>query len=173
MPSGSPRSLQARFPRQHLQRIRTNKRPDKAAGYHGYWAEDLYSINSNYGSAADLKSLVSTAHAKVWQIQMTPILQVYSSITGHLCHGRCCGQPHGPRCDHQQQAFATKPAILIPLRLRYQLQQPGQYRAVPNCRSPGHQHSVHGDPQPVEHLGFLACQGIQLRWRSNRHRQAR
>ncbi|KAF2127699.1 carbohydrate-binding module family 20 protein [Dothidotthia symphoricarpi CBS 119687] len=33
-------------------------------GYHGYWAQDLYAINSNYGTAADLKSLVSTAHTK-------------------------------------------------------------------------------------------------------------
>ena len=39
---------------------------DKPAGYHGYWAEDLYAINSNYGSAADLKSLVNTAHSKVF-----------------------------------------------------------------------------------------------------------
>ena len=38
---------------------------DSAGGYHGYWAQDLYAINSNYGTAADLKSLVSTAHAKV------------------------------------------------------------------------------------------------------------
>ncbi|KAM0270236.1 hypothetical protein ACHAQH_009518 [Verticillium albo-atrum] len=33
-------------------------------GYHGYWAQDLYSINSNLGTAADLKSLVNAAHAK-------------------------------------------------------------------------------------------------------------
>ncbi|KAI1118100.1 glycoside hydrolase superfamily [Nemania sp. NC0429] len=33
-------------------------------GYHGYWATDLYSINSNYGTAEDLKSLVSAAHDK-------------------------------------------------------------------------------------------------------------
>ncbi|KAF1979233.1 alpha-amylase [Bimuria novae-zelandiae CBS 107.79] len=33
-------------------------------GYHGYWAQDLYAVNSNYGTAADLKSLVSTAHSK-------------------------------------------------------------------------------------------------------------
>ncbi|KAK7432932.1 hypothetical protein QQZ08_000403 [Neonectria magnoliae] len=33
-------------------------------GYHGYWAQDLYAINSNYGSADDLKSLVSSAHDK-------------------------------------------------------------------------------------------------------------
>ncbi|KAL3469921.1 glycoside hydrolase superfamily [Aspergillus californicus] len=35
-----------------------------AGGYHGYWAQDLYSINSNYGTADDLKSLVSAAHEK-------------------------------------------------------------------------------------------------------------
>ncbi|KAI1196533.1 glycoside hydrolase superfamily [Nemania serpens] len=33
-------------------------------GYHGYWATDLYSINANYGTADDLKSLVSAAHDK-------------------------------------------------------------------------------------------------------------
>ncbi|CAI6337087.1 unnamed protein product [Periconia digitata] len=33
-------------------------------GYHGYWAEDLYAINSNYGTADDLKSLVNSAHSK-------------------------------------------------------------------------------------------------------------
>ncbi|RFU75523.1 glycoside hydrolase family 13 [Trichoderma arundinaceum] len=33
-------------------------------GYHGYWAMDIDSINSHYGSAADLKSLVNTAHSK-------------------------------------------------------------------------------------------------------------
>ncbi|KAF2023956.1 glycoside hydrolase [Setomelanomma holmii] len=37
---------------------------NSAGGYHGYWAQDLYSVNSNYGTAADLKSLVSTAHTK-------------------------------------------------------------------------------------------------------------
>ncbi|KAJ0415792.1 glycoside hydrolase superfamily [Aspergillus carlsbadensis] len=33
-------------------------------GYHGYWAKDLYSVNENYGTADDLKSLVSAAHEK-------------------------------------------------------------------------------------------------------------
>ncbi|KAJ5756500.1 hypothetical protein N7533_006043 [Penicillium manginii] len=33
-------------------------------GYHGYWAQDLYSINENYGTADDLKSLVDAAHEK-------------------------------------------------------------------------------------------------------------
>lgn len=38
---------------------------DAPNGYHGYWATDLTSINSYYGSASDLKSLVSAAHSKV------------------------------------------------------------------------------------------------------------
>ncbi|KAI0845463.1 glycoside hydrolase family 13 protein [Daldinia vernicosa] len=33
-------------------------------GYHGYWATDLYGINSNHGTADDLKALVSAAHEK-------------------------------------------------------------------------------------------------------------
>ncbi|RMZ71857.1 Alpha-amylase A type-1 2 [Pyrenophora seminiperda CCB06] len=37
---------------------------NKAAGYHGYWAEDLYAINSKHGTAADLKALTSAAHAR-------------------------------------------------------------------------------------------------------------
>lgn len=41
---------------------------DSAGGYHGYWAQDLNSVNSNLGSADDLKSLVSTAHSKVGPI---------------------------------------------------------------------------------------------------------
>ncbi|KFH42134.1 Alpha-amylase A type-like protein [Hapsidospora chrysogenum ATCC 11550] len=33
-------------------------------GYHGYWAKDLYSVNENYGTAEELKSLVNAAHEK-------------------------------------------------------------------------------------------------------------
>jgi glycosidase len=39
---------------------------DTAGGYHGYWASDLYSINSNYGTAEDLKKLVDAAHQRVF-----------------------------------------------------------------------------------------------------------
>lgn len=33
-------------------------------GYHGYWAQDLYTINPNFGTADELKSLVNAAHSK-------------------------------------------------------------------------------------------------------------
>ena len=36
-------------------------------GYHGYWAKNLSALNPNFGSEADLKSLVSAAHRKgIW-----------------------------------------------------------------------------------------------------------
>ncbi|KAF8441263.1 glycoside hydrolase superfamily [Terfezia claveryi] len=33
-------------------------------GYHGYWAKNIYKLNTNYGSSDDLKSLINTAHSK-------------------------------------------------------------------------------------------------------------
>lgn len=45
--------------------ILANSPPDTPGGYHGYWASDLYAINSNYGSADDLKRLVAAAHDRV------------------------------------------------------------------------------------------------------------
>lgn len=36
-------------------------------GYHGYWARNMYGVNTNFGSAADLKNFVQAAHAKdIW-----------------------------------------------------------------------------------------------------------
>lgn len=45
---------------------------DTEGGYHGYWANDLYSVNENYGTAEDLKSLVNAAHDKVHQTIVSP-----------------------------------------------------------------------------------------------------
>lgn len=30
--------------------------------YHGYWAQDIYQVNTNFGSAADLVSLSKALH---------------------------------------------------------------------------------------------------------------
>lgn len=36
-------------------------------GYHGYWLKNLFTVNSYFGTAQDLKSLISTAHSKgIW-----------------------------------------------------------------------------------------------------------
>ena len=57
-------------------------------GYHGYWARNWNAINSNFGSADDLKSLVATAHSKgIWVMvdvvanHVAPIGTDYSQIT--------------------------------------------------------------------------------------------
>lgn len=32
--------------------------------YHGYWAQDIYEVNTNFGSAADLVALSDALHAR-------------------------------------------------------------------------------------------------------------
>ncbi|EFY88112.1 alpha-amylase 1 [Metarhizium acridum CQMa 102] len=51
---------------------------DTAGGYHGHWAQDLYSINAKYGSADDLKNLVNTAHER----QMYVMVDVVANHMG-------------------------------------------------------------------------------------------
>jgi glycosidase len=33
-------------------------------GYHGYWQEDIYSVNPHFGTAADLLALSNALHAR-------------------------------------------------------------------------------------------------------------
>ncbi|SPO19745.1 related to alpha-amylase [Ustilago trichophora] len=37
---------------------------DSPNAYHGYWAQDLYSINSHFGSASDLQALSNALHSR-------------------------------------------------------------------------------------------------------------
>lgn len=32
--------------------------------YHGYWAQDIYQVNTNFGSASDLVALSNALHAR-------------------------------------------------------------------------------------------------------------
>lgn len=34
------------------------------SSYHGYWAQDIYAVNTNFGSAADLVSLSDALHGR-------------------------------------------------------------------------------------------------------------
>jgi alpha-amylase len=33
-------------------------------GYHGYWMQDLYGFNPNFGSKADLQALIQACHSR-------------------------------------------------------------------------------------------------------------
>jgi alpha-amylase len=37
---------------------------DASRAYHGYSAKDIYGLNSNFGTAADLKALASALHSR-------------------------------------------------------------------------------------------------------------
>jgi alpha-amylase len=56
-------------------------------GYHGYWAANWEEINSNFGSAQDLKNLVNECHKRgIWVMvdvvanHVGPIGENYSRI---------------------------------------------------------------------------------------------
>lgn len=40
---------------------------DKDGGYHGYWAQNLDKLNTNYGSGDDLKALIAEVQSRVSQ----------------------------------------------------------------------------------------------------------
>jgi len=53
-----------------------------AGGYHGYWAKNWEGINSNFGSADDLKALVAAAHSKgIWV--MVDVVANHSAPVGN------------------------------------------------------------------------------------------
>jgi alpha-amylase len=72
-------------------------------GYHGYWAQDLYSLNPYFGSEADFVNFVKTAHDRgVWVMvdvvanHMGPVGYDYSSLNPfnhssdyHSCFSYC------------------------------------------------------------------------------------
>lgn len=67
---------------------------DSANAYHGYWAQDLYSINSHFGSAADLKALSSALHAR----GMYLMVDVVANHMGEHVNGSSVGKdPSGYR----------------------------------------------------------------------------
>lgn len=54
--------------------------------YHGYWAQNIYEVNSNFGTAADLQALSAALHARgmvrmqfldVWKTMLTASFQVF------------------------------------------------------------------------------------------------
>lgn len=50
-------------------------------GYHGYWARNIYKINSRFGSRDDLKKLVQACHSRdIWVMVDVVANHVYPSI---------------------------------------------------------------------------------------------
>lgn len=52
--------------------------------YTGYWAQDLYGLNSNYGTASDLESLITAVHDR----DMFIMLDVVVNHMGYAGSGR-------------------------------------------------------------------------------------
>ncbi|KAF2443476.1 carbohydrate-binding module family 20 protein [Karstenula rhodostoma CBS 690.94] len=75
---------------------------NSAGGYHGYWAQDLYAVNSNLGTAAELTSLVNTAHSK-------GIYVMVDIVANHM--GKSPISDNRPEPLNQQSSYHTACAI--------------------------------------------------------------
>ncbi|KAI0444748.1 glycoside hydrolase family 13 protein [Xylaria telfairii] len=47
--------------------------------YHGYWAQDIYSLNSHFGSASDLKQLSSELHKRGMYLMVDVVVNHYGA----------------------------------------------------------------------------------------------
>lgn len=54
------------------------------SSYHGYWANDIYSLNSKYGTAADLLALSNALHQRGMYLMVDIVVNHMAYI---VCHG--------------------------------------------------------------------------------------
>ncbi|KAJ5262021.1 hypothetical protein N7505_008888 [Penicillium chrysogenum] len=92
---------------------------DAPGGYHGYWARDLYSINENYGTADDLKSLVDAAHKKASTID-SGIYVMADVVANHM---------GGPISDNKPEPLNQESSYHSTCTIDYSSQD-----SVENCR---------------------------------------
>ena len=52
--------------------------------YHGYWQQDLYRLNENFGSADDLKALATELHNRD-MVRRTPAPEALLSCVPDVC----------------------------------------------------------------------------------------
>lgn len=55
------------------------------SAYHGYWAQDIYAVNPNFGTEADLIALSAALHAR----GMYLMVDVVTNHMGYLGCGNC------------------------------------------------------------------------------------
>ena len=70
--------------------ISVNDGPNKGqtfAGYHGYWADDFFKTDPHFGGQADLKALVSSAHANGLKV-------IQDVVVNHAGYGTGLGTTH-------------------------------------------------------------------------------
>ena len=54
-------------------------------GYHGYWMQDLYGFNSNFGSKADLQKLIEDCHSRNMFIMLDVVGNHVGQVDTWVC----------------------------------------------------------------------------------------
>jgi alpha-amylase len=68
--------------------------------YHGYWVQNLYALNDHFGSADDLKNLISEVHNRGMYIMVDVVISnMAQAINGTMEH-----KPQ-PKIDYSKQKY--------------------------------------------------------------------
>jgi alpha-amylase len=87
-----------------------------ANGFHGYWAQNIYAVNSNFGTEADLIALSAALHAR----GMYLMVDVVANHMGYIGCGNCVDYsvftPFNQVCDPEDsQHLRTNLRAEIPI----------------------------------------------------------
>lgn len=75
-------------------------------GFHGYWAKDWTSLDPNFGTEADLKKMVETAHAHGIRVVLDGVINHTGPATAQDPFWTGWARP-GPRCTYTSYASTT------------------------------------------------------------------
>ena len=76
-------------------------------GYHGYWAKDWTALDPNFGTMADLKNMVETAHKKGIRIVLDGVINHTGPVTNVDPVWPEDWVRTGPQCDYQTYETTT------------------------------------------------------------------
>jgi glycosidase len=75
---------------------------EESAGYHGYWVTDFTTVDPHFGTDADFKALVETAHARGMKVYMDIITNHTADI---IRYRECVICSYRSRADYPGQAY--------------------------------------------------------------------
>ncbi len=87
-------------------------RGDESAGYHGYWITDFTAVDTHFGTAADLQTLIAAAHARGMKLYLDIIVNHTADVIRYReCPDNRC--PYRSRADYPQRAdgYAYTPYV--------------------------------------------------------------
>lgn len=62
------------------------------SGYHGYWMQDLYGFNPNFGSKSDLQALIQACHSRNMFVMLDVVGNHVGQVDMYVWHSPQCAR---------------------------------------------------------------------------------